>query len=57
MIVSSNQGTSCVFAKKEKSIKPFGLLIELILKESKISVTNIHETTISKTPSQIIKKT
>ena len=56
-IVSSNQGTSSVLLKKEKkkkSIQLFGFHMEPILKESKISLTNIHKTIILKTPPWII---
>ena len=60
----SNPAYNCIFkpsykqcfSKKEKSIKPFGFWMELILEESKISLTNIHKTILPKTRPWIIKK-
>ena len=42
--------------KKEKSIKPFGLQMTSTLKESNISLNNIHESILPQTPPWIIKK-
>ena len=44
------------FEKKEKTIKPLSLWMKSTLKESKISLNNIHESILSQTPPWIIKK-
>ena len=43
------------FEKKEKSIKPSGLQMKSTLKESNISLNDIHESILPQTPPWIIK--
>ena len=50
----STPNMSNILKKKEKSIKPFGLWSTL--KESNISVNDIHESILPQTPLWIIKK-
>ena len=58
----SNPAYDCIFnckykqqyEQKEKTIKPFGLLIEPILQESTMSVSNVHKSIL---PYWIFKKT
>ena len=60
----SNPAYNCIFnprykqhfENKIKSIKPFGLRMEPIIKESKIPLNNIHETLIPKKAPWTIKK-
>ena len=44
------------FEKKEKSIKPFGFRMKATLKESKISLNDIHESILPQTLPWNIKK-
>ena len=60
----SNPAYDCIFQskykqpfeQKESTIKPFGLRMEPILKESTISVAHLHKSIITQTPPWIIKK-
>ena len=61
----SNPAYDCIFQskykqqfeQKERTIKQFGLRMEPILKESTISLANVHKSIITQTPPWIIKKT
>ena len=44
------------FGKREKAIKPFCLRMKSMLQQSKISVKNIHQDILSKTPPWILEK-
>ena len=44
------------YSKKEKALKPFGLLMKSMLQQSKISVKNIHLDIFPKTPPWILEK-
>ena len=60
----SNPAYDCIFQskykkqfeQKERTIKAFGLRMEPILKESTISLANVHKSIITQTPPWIIKK-
>ena len=59
----SNPAYDCVFTlntnslnQKKKTIKPFGLQMELILQEFAISITNVHKNILPQIPPWIIKK-
>ena len=60
----SNPAYDCIFQskykqqfeQKERTIKPFGLRMEPILKESTISLANVHKSIITQIPPWIIKK-
>ena len=45
-----------LFEKREKAIKPYGLRMKSMLQQSKISVKNIHQDTLPKTPPWILEK-
>ena len=60
----SNPAYGCIFQSKykqqfelkERTIRPFGLRMEPILKESTISFANVHKSIITQIPPWIIKK-
>ena len=45
-----------LFKKREKAIKPFGLLMKSMLQQSKISIKYIHQDIFPKTPPWILEK-
>ena len=55
MTASSTVNANNSMNKKKKTIKPFGLRMELILQESAISVTNVHKSILPQIPPWIIK--
>ena len=45
-----------LFEKREKAIKPYGLRMKSMLQQSKISIKNIHQDILPKTPPWILEK-